>query len=406
MTHSYDILAIDDDRLSQKIINKALKSGGYKARVANDGETGVSEALREIPDIILLDVEMPGMNGYEVCERLRGLEQTRDVPVIFLSSHSSLRERMQGYEVGADDYIVKPFEPEHLIARLNVLLKYKEQRSELMEQYEMAKKTAFLAMTGTSELGIVMQFLERSYAYTNFDELARGVFDTTDRLQLSCALMIPLDEGPLWFSSEGAIKPLEMEIIEMAEKNTRFFDFGSRTIVNYQDISLLIKDMPLDDMERYGRLKDLMPMLLSTVYSKVGILKTELALKNQSKEILSSFAKIRTSFYYLVKSLLANQIQSTEVLRGMIQELNVDLLRMGLDDDQEEYLLTRIDTAIEKASDQIDAREDIRRTFSVILPQLQGIIRQQEVLVDAYNASHTAAPLYEQESAEGDIELF
>ena len=406
MTQSYDILAIDDDKLSQKIINKALNTGGYTARLANNGEAGINEAMREIPDIILLDVEMPGMNGYEVCERLRELEQTKDVPIVFLSSHSSIRERMQGYEVGADDYIIKPFEPEHLVARLNVLFKYKEQRKELMAQYEMAKKTAFLAMTGTSELGIAMQFLERSYAYTSFEELARGVFDTTDRLQLTCSLMITMDEGPLWFSSEGSISPLEMEIIEMADKTTRFFDFGSRTIVNYQDISLLVKDMPLDDMERYGRLKDLMPVLLSAVYSKVGILKTEMALKNQSKEILSSFAKIRTSFYYLVKNLLENQSQSTEVLRSMIRELNVDLLRMGLDDDQEEYLLNRIDTAIEKASEQIDAREDIRRTFSVILPQLQGIMHQQEVLVEAYNASHTSAPRYEQESVEGDIELF
>lgn len=406
MTKTYDILAIDDDKLSQKIISRTLQSGGFAPRLAADGASGITEALRKIPDIILLDVEMPGMNGYEVCERLRELAETKDTPVVFLSSHSSIRERMQGYEVGADDYLVKPFEPENLLARVNVLLKYKEQREELLEQYELARKTALIAMTGTSELGVAMQFLERSYAYTTFEELSRGLFDTTDRLQLNCSLMITTDYGPLWFSSDGTIKPLEMEIIEMADKTTRFFDFGSRTIVNYQDISLLIKEMPLDDMERYGRLKDLMPVLLSAVYAKVGILKTEQALEEQSKELLSSFAKIRTSFYYLVKNLLENQSQSTEVLRSMTRELNMDLLRMGLDDDQEAYLLTRIDTAIELASEQIDAREDIRKTFSVILPQLQGIIRQQETLVETYNASHTAAPRFEQESNDGDIELF
>jgi CheY-like chemotaxis protein len=406
MTKTYDILAIDDDKLSQKIISRTLQSGGFDPRLAADGTSGIAEALRKIPDIILLDVEMPGMNGYEVCERLREMQETKDTPIVFLSSHSSIRERMQGYEVGADDYVVKPFEPEHLIARVNVLLKYKEQREELLEQYELARKTALIAMTGTSELGVAMQFLERSYAYTTFEELSRGLFDTTDRLQLNCSLMLSTDYGPLWFSSDGSIKPLEMEIMEMADKTTRFFDFGSRTIVNYQDISLLIKEMPLDDMERYGRLKDLMPVLLSAVYAKAGILKTEQALEEQSKELLSSFAKIRTSFYYLVKNLLENQSQSTEVLRSMTRELNMDLLRMGLDDDQEEYLLTRIDTAIEKASEQIDAREDIRKTFSVILPKLQSIMLQQEALVEAYNASHTAAPLFAQESNDGDIELF
>ena len=81
MSQAYDILAIDDDKLSQRIINKALKTGGYNARLANDGESGLKQVLQKIPDIILLDVEMPGMNGYEVCERLRELAQTRDVPV-------------------------------------------------------------------------------------------------------------------------------------------------------------------------------------------------------------------------------------------------------------------------------------------------------------------------------------
>jgi CheY-like chemotaxis protein len=406
MSPAADILAIDDDKLSRKIIKQALDSTTFNLRTANDGEAGLNEALRVPPDIILLDVEMPGMNGYEVCEHLRQRTETQDTPVVFLSSHSSIRERMQGYEVGADDYIVKPFEAEHLIARINVLLKYKEQRQELKAQYEMARKTAMLAMTGSSELGIAMQFLEKSYAYTTFDELAQGLFETTDRLRLSCCLLIDLESKPFWFCSEGSIKPLEKELIEMADKKTRFFDFGTRTIVNYQIISLLIKDMPLDDMERYGRLKDLMPVLLSAIYSKTIILNTENALEEQSKELLSSFGKIRTSFYYLVQNLLENQQQSTEVLRRMIRELSMDLLRMGLDDDQEEYLLARIDGAVEEASAQIDAREDIRKTFSIILPQLQGIIRQQETLVEAYNASHTIAPLVEHESFEGDIELF
>lgn len=406
MSQTYDILAIDDDKLSQKIIGKALTSGGFTPRSAFDGEAGIAEAIRKTPDIILLDVEMPGINGYEVCERLRQNEEIQDTPIVFLSSHSSIRERMQGYEVGADDYIVKPFEPEHLIARINVLLKYKEQRKELRAQYEVARKTAMLAMTGSSELAIGMQFMEKSYVYTTFEELAQGLFDATDQLLLNCCLMITTPEETLWFSSEGTIKPLEKELIEMADKTTRFFDFGSRTIVNHQEISLLVKDMPLDDMERYGRIKDLLPVLLSAVNTKYSILITELALKSQSEKLLSSFGKIRTSFYYLVKNLIENQNQSTEVLSRMVQDLNMDLLKMGLDDDQEAYLLERIDQAIDEAAEQIDASDDIRKTFSVILPQLQSITQQQKILVEAYNASHTTAPRMEQEFHEGDIELF
>jgi CheY-like chemotaxis protein len=406
MKANFEILAIDDDKLSRKIITKALDGNGFSIRLAHDGVEGIAQVNEKKPDIILLDVEMPGMNGYEVCEKLRQSYENSDIPIVFLSSHSSLRERMQGYEVGADDYIVKPFESEHLVARINVLLKYREQRQELQAQYEVAKKTAMLAMTGNSELAVGMQFLERSYIYTTYDELAQGLFDATDQLKLSCCLMITTCDGVLWFSSEGSIKPLEMELIEMADKSTRFFDFGSRTIVNYQEISLLVKDMPLDDMERYGRIKDLLPVLLSAVNTKCSILKTEKALESQSVKLLSSFGRIRTSFYYLVKNLMENQHMSTEVLNKMVQDLNMDLLRMGLDDDQEDYLLKRIDGAIEEAATQIDASEDIRKTFSIILPQLQNIISQQKELVQAYNASHTTAPRMEQESQVGEVELF
>ena len=97
---------------------------------------------------------------------------------------------------------------------------------------------------------------------------------------------------------------------------------------------------------------------------------------------------------------------STGVLNKMVQDLNMDLLRMGLDDDQEDYLLKRIDSAIEEAATQIDASEDIRKTFSINLPQLQDIINQQKELVQAYNASHTTAPRMEQETHVGEVELF
>jgi DNA-binding response OmpR family regulator len=406
MSLEIDILAIDDDKLSQKIIRKTLESRGMFPRVAGNGEEGLAEAERAVPDIILLDVEMPGINGYEVCDRLRHNEQTKDVPVVFLSSHSSLRERLQGYEVGADDYLVKPFEPDNLIARIKVLIKYHQEQLELKAQYELAQKTAFTAMTGSSELGLAMQFVEKSYAYRTFDELSQGLFEVTDHLQLSCCLLILSGDQQHWFSSEGSIKPLEKELIEMAEKDKRFFDFGTRTIVNYQNLSLLAKDMPLDDMDRYGRVKDLLPVLLSAVNSKISALNVEHALAEQSKELLRSFGRIRTSFYYLAKTLMENQEHSSDLLRQMLNELNFDLMRMGLDDDQEEYLLNRIDTAVEEVIERIDAGRTIHDTFYAVLANLKEIMSRQEELVDAFAASQVESVEAMEENYEGDIELF
>ena len=93
------ILTIDDDKFIQKLIERALADVGYSTRLASNGNEGIIAALREMPDIILLDVEMPDINGYEVCTRLKEIPGMENVAVIFLSSHGSLRERLQGYEV-------------------------------------------------------------------------------------------------------------------------------------------------------------------------------------------------------------------------------------------------------------------------------------------------------------------
>lgn len=375
-------------------------------RFAENGEEGLAEAQRHIPDIVLLDVEMPGLNGYEVCDRLRHTEATKNVPVVFLSSHSSLRERMLGYEMGGDDYLVKPFEPENLIARIRVLIKYREEQRELQSQYDLAQKTAFIAMTGTSELGMAVQFVEKSYAHKTYEELADELFGVMDHLQLECCLMIKDENTPLWFSSKGGIRPLEKELIEMADKEMRFFDFGANTIVNYPTLSLLVKNMPLDNPERYGQIKDLLPVVLSAANAKNSTISVEMALLGQSRDLLRAFGQIRTKLYYLARGMLDKQEESGGLLREMAEHINYDLLGMGLEEDQEEYLLTRIDTAIDEAMERIDSGETIHYTLSNVLSSIKGVMQNQEHIVEAFAMSQTVDSDADKKNYEGDIELF
>ncbi|MCF6282325.1 MAG: response regulator [Candidatus Polarisedimenticolaceae bacterium] len=419
-TKPVDILIIDDDNFAQKMIQRALTEGGFELRAAMDGESGLEEARKQTPDIIILDVEMPGLSGYEVCNILRQEAATADVPVIFLSSHTSLRERMQGYEVGADDYLVKPFDAEHLLAKIKVLIKYQQERKELKAQYELAQKTAMTAMTGTSELAVAMHFIERTYSYNNFEALANGLFQATDQFQLSCCLMVcsgVFDDCDtdsdcdacgkrFWFASDGSIKPLEQELLEMTDEDKRFLDFGLRTIVNYPGIKLLVRNMPLDNMEFYGRIKDILPVLLSAMETKINSLKTEQALREQSNELLESFGHIRTNLYHLAKRLVTNQESSAIVMQKMTHDLNDDLLGMGLEEDQEEFLLHRIDTAIEDAASRIDASSIIAHSFTTLLEELKKIAAKQEALIENYNTSHASAPAEQVEEVDDNIELF
>ncbi len=403
-----DILAIDDDKFIQKVIIKSLQSEILTVRTASDGESGIEEAVRQLPDIILLDVEMPGINGYEVCERLRNLAPTKEVPIVFLSSHSSLRERMQGYEVGGDDYLVKPFEKENLLARVNILVKYHNERQELRAQYELANKSALTALTGSSELGLAIRFMEKSLAYTNINDLAQGLFESTDQFNLDCCIMITDNHHQhRWYSSEStAISPLEKELLEMSDKDSRFLDFGTRTIVNFPRVSLLVKNMPLEDMERYGRIKDLLPILLSAVNSKINALETQESLTLQSEHLIGSFKMIRSSLYQLGSTLVNNRETSAVTMNKLVQDLNYDFLKMGLEEDQESYLLTRIDTAIEEASIEMDAGKEIRQSLTLILHNLNAVMAKQEELYNAFTESLASEAIEKDIDADDNIELF
>ena len=125
MTKLWKILSIDDDAFMHRIIKKELQYT-YEVITANSGQVGIDMAIDELPDIILLDVEMPGMNGYEVCDKLKYHDATKSIPVIFLSSLSNIRSRMLGYEAGAADFLVKPFVGGELIAKLNSLVSLKK----------------------------------------------------------------------------------------------------------------------------------------------------------------------------------------------------------------------------------------------------------------------------------------
>ena len=118
------ILIVDDVPANVDVLVQALR-GDYQLSVAIDGTTGLSTAEKLLPDLVLLDIVMPGINGYEVCRRLRASPRTREIPVMFISSLEDVRDKAQGFEAGGNDYLVKPFEILEVKARVKSLLRAK-----------------------------------------------------------------------------------------------------------------------------------------------------------------------------------------------------------------------------------------------------------------------------------------
>jgi two-component system alkaline phosphatase synthesis response regulator PhoP len=116
------ILVVDDEIYIVHILDFSLGMEGYEVITALDGEQAVERAMAEKPDLIVLDIMMPKLDGYETCKILKQDEATRDIPVILLSAKGRNIDQKIGFEVGADDYITKPFSPRKLVERINTIL--------------------------------------------------------------------------------------------------------------------------------------------------------------------------------------------------------------------------------------------------------------------------------------------
>lgn len=116
------ILAVDDTPASLRLLTDILTSEGYEVRSAINGELALSAAITEPPQLILLDINMPGMDGFEVCSRMKQYSGLADVPIIFVSALSELTDKIKGFEIGGVDYVTKPFQREELLARVNTHL--------------------------------------------------------------------------------------------------------------------------------------------------------------------------------------------------------------------------------------------------------------------------------------------
>jgi DNA-binding response OmpR family regulator len=117
------ILVIDDDEMVARSIELSLRHSDFQVSVADSGVAGLKMARRESPDLIILDIIMPAMDGYEVCRQLRADPLLSDVPVLFLTARSKDEDKIQGFRAGADDYLTKPFNVDELLLRVKAILR-------------------------------------------------------------------------------------------------------------------------------------------------------------------------------------------------------------------------------------------------------------------------------------------
>jgi len=156
MNENIYVLIVDDNQENLRVVGNFLKERDYKIALAKDAESALEVLYVNKIDLILLDIMLPGMSGFELCDKLKSDPVTKDIPIIFLTALNDTEDIVKGFHVGGVDYITKPFRKEELFARVECHLQLKLIRDYLVENEQHARKSRDSYMQTLYELGRIL----------------------------------------------------------------------------------------------------------------------------------------------------------------------------------------------------------------------------------------------------------
>lgn len=323
------------------------------------------------PDMFLLDVLLPGIDGLELCRRLKENEETTALPVTFVSGYDTIETRLSCYEAGGDDFIVKPFNPDELRRKIAVARRILGEKKRLRETAGFAQRTAFSAMSSMGELGIVIEFLRRSFGCGGRTELARAMIDALGQYGLDGAVQIRLGSDALTLSNEGVDLPLETAVLNHVQHQGRIFEFGKRGVYNFGGVTLLVKNMPLEDAERCGRMRDNLALLAEGADARRQAIEVEQANRRTRDGIGEALDGLYRALETLRRGHQQEQSRYTLLMVDVQEAMSRAFVGLGLTDSQEAQLIDLIQAQMERLRE----RQEFDHQVATQIEQLGGALR-------------------------------
>lgn len=402
MTQNARILIVEDN---QSLANKLKQyfEEGTDSCITQNLEQTLRKTLEWEPDLIIVDVQLKHRNGYELCDALKQDAKASEIPVIFYSDNDSLRERMLGYEVGGVDYFHKQTDVDEVRAKIQAIARQSKKTQALKENIVTAEKTTLEALTTSSELGKAVRFVEQSYDIGDLESLAEKLIKFCTELDLSAIVMFAVRDGNHFYSSNhNDVSPIEQDLLVKLHSGDRFVDFGCRTLTNYTRVSMLVKNMPIDDRVRYGRIKDSFPFILGATDSKVKIIDAENALSAHCATLTSSVETAEITLSTVKEDFKRNLKIVESIMSELSSTMEMDIVRMNMDERDEEQILMLIESTSKKLNIILSENDNTDRTMQDLVDLLSKLTQEQgKIIVDTL-----AQKTDESMDYQPDIELF
>jgi two-component system sensor histidine kinase/response regulator len=222
------ILIIDDNPMNLLLTSKILEGSGYQTRTAESGLLGIAQIEKEIPSLILLDISMPYMDGYEVCEKIKNNEKWIEIPIIFLTANTLTEDLVKGFEKGGVDYITKPFKREELFVRIKTHLDLFESRNEVLKMNRQRDKLySIIAHDIRSPLSGILQTIDaidQGYFDPRSDDFKDIIHHLKERTKETSTLLNSLLQWSRVKSDKFELQPTETNVFLLVSSCIQLLD--------------------------------------------------------------------------------------------------------------------------------------------------------------------------------------
>ncbi len=365
------VLVVDDHPTNLLLILRSLEEQ-YRISCVENGNECLAIMDSDKPDLVLMDVRMPQMNGYECCRLIKDNFEFHHIPVIFLSAHTEIEDKLLGYEAGGDDYLTKPCDIQEVEAKIKHNLEVVE---EFQGKLKDANAFASLAMSNSGELGVVLQFMEASFHCDDQHALADLILHTLQSYELNASVQLRGAQEVLNNSAGQPCVPLEESLMTEIIGRDKIMQMGRRCLCTSNHISLLIKNLPVDDEMLCGRLKDHIVSILNGASARMDNLNMA---HEKEQQVID---RISQALEDIEKTLLNIEVMAdkkhtgiSNIVSELTNNINDAFSRLALTEEQENHFNSLLNQSSDELFTLNGQGDDLKHQFEAISQKLFDII--------------------------------
>lgn len=339
MSAQHHILVVDDDAINIKIATRLLGETAYRYSTAGNGIEALACVAADMPEVILLDIMMPGMDGLEACRRIRANPDYDGITIIFITARDDPETRLSAYDAGGDDILSKPIAAQDLRHKVESALKNRVMVASLRKEVAETRGMLMSSLTTTGEYGVVMHTLRNTLPCRGLGELAEVLLTAMDNYGLKGAIQLRTPDSILTLNSERRSSPVDQEMLRnLSLENRHIYDYGNRSVFCYPNIALLVRNMPLDNPEVYGRMKDNLALLAEGAEFRLAAMVEELRMRGERANLVTAAALLNHVLSQVDTQFKRGQSEMSAIFSELEQQLEASFSRLALTDGQEQRL--------------------------------------------------------------------